>query len=120
MKPEEFMKTSAIKDYDDFRRFCETLYKLSPNFMTLEDYVPELDWGEVQFPFGKKKYRIFYGGDLENVYDYLTLFEMIYRPFDGRMAELAGRSPLNELERVLTLQDAVIRGISSQPARDGL
>jgi len=120
MKPEEFLKTSAMKDYGDFRRFWEALYKLSPNFMMLEDYVPELDWGEVRFPFGKKKYRIFYGGDLEDAYDYLTLFEILYRPFDGRMTELAGRSPLNELERVLTLQDAIIGGISSQPARDDL
>lgn len=120
MKPEEFMKTSAMKDYGDFRRFWETLYNLSPNFMMLEDYVPELDWGEVRFPFNKKRYRIFYGGDLEYVYDYLTLFEILHGPFDGRMTELTGRSPLNELERILTLQDTIIEGISSQPAQDGL
>src|SRR5206468_6163988 len=115
MKPEEFLKTSAMKDYGDFRLFLEVLYKLSPNFMMLEDYVPKLDWGEIRFPFGNKNYRIFYGGDLENAYDYLTLFEIIYRPFDGRMKELAGRSPLDELVRVLALQDVIIVGIPSQP-----
>lgn len=120
MRPEEFQKTSAMKDYGNFRLFWEALYKLSPNFMMLEDYVPKLDWGEIRFPFGTKKYRIFYGGDLEDAYDYLTLFEIIYRPLDGRMTELAGRSPLDELGRVLTLQDAIIGGISSQPARDSL
>lgn len=120
MKPKEFLKTSAMNDYGDFRLFLEALYKLSPNFMMLEDYVPKLDWGEIRFPFGTKKYRIFYGGDLEDAYDYLTLFEIIYRPFDGRMAELAGRSPLDELGRVLTLQDAIIGDISSQVARDSL
>ena len=120
MKPEELQKTSAMKDYGDFQIFLEALYKLSPSFMMLEDYVPQLDWGEIRFPFGTKKYRIFYGGDLENAYDFLTLFEIIYRPFDGRMTGLAGRSPLDELERVLTLQDAIIGGISSQPARDSL
>ena len=61
MKPEEFQKTSAMKNYGDFRLFLESLYKLSPNFMMLEDYVPKLDWGEIRFPFGTKKYRIFYG-----------------------------------------------------------
>ena len=65
--------------------------------MTLEDYVQKLDWGEIRFPFGTKQYRIFYGGDLENAYDFLTLFEIIYSPVDGRMTELAGRSPLDEL-----------------------
>jgi hypothetical protein len=120
MKPEEFLKTSAMNDFSDFRQFWETLYQLSPNFMTLEDYVPKLDWGEIRFPFGTKKYRIFHGGDLEDAYDYLTLFEIIYRPVDGEMTELAGRSPLDELGRVLTLQDAIIRGISSQPTRNSL
>ena len=120
LKPEEFQKTSAMKDYGDFRLFLEALYKLSPNFMMLEDYVPKLDWGEIRFPFGTKKYRIFYGGDLENAYDFLTLFELIYRPFDRRMTELAGRSPLDELGRVLTLQDAIIGGISSQLSRDSI
>ena len=88
--------------------------------MGLEDYVPKLDWGEIRFPFGTKKYRIFQGGDLENAYDYLTLFEIIYRPVDEEMTELAGRSPLDELRRVLTLQDTIIRGISSQPTRSSL
>jgi len=120
MKPEEFQRISAMKDYGDFRTFLEALCKLSPNFMMLEDYVPTMDWGEIQCPFGAKKYRIFYGGDLEDAYDYLTLFEIIYGPFDRRMKELAGRSPLDELGRVLTLQDAIIGGISSQPARDSL
>jgi hypothetical protein len=64
MKPEEFLKTSAMNDFSDFRQFWETLYQLSPNFMTLEDYVPKLDWGEIRFPFGTKKYRIFHGGRL--------------------------------------------------------
>lgn len=120
MKPEEFQKTSAMKDYDDFQLFLEALYKLSPNFMMLEDYVPELDWGEIRFPFGTKKYRIFYGGDLENAYDFLTLFEIIYSPFDRRMKELAGRSPLDELGHALTLQDAIIGGISSQLSRKNI
>lgn len=120
MKPEEFQKTSAMNDYGDFRLFLEALYKLSPNFIMLEDYVPELDWGEIRFPFGTKKYRIFYGGDLENAYDFLTLFEIVYSPLDRQMTELAGRSPLDELGRVLTLQDAIIGGISSQLSRDGL
>lgn len=120
MKPEEFQRTSVMKDYGDFRICLEALYKFSPNFMMLEDYVPKLDWGEIRFPFGTKKYRIFYGGDLEDAYDYLTLFEIIYGPLDGRMTELAGRSPLDELRRVLALQDAIIGSISSQPARDSL
>ena len=93
MKPEEFRKTSAMEEYEDFRLFSEDLYKLSPNFLMLEDYVPKLDWGEIRFPFGTKKYRIFYGGDLENAYDYLTLYEIIYTPFDRRMTELTGALP---------------------------
>lgn len=120
MKPEEFQKTPAMKEYRDFRLFGEALYKLAPNFTMLEDYVPTLDWGEIRFPFGTKKYRIFYGGDLENAYDFLTLFEIVYGPFDSQMTGLAGRSPLDELRGVLTLQDAIIEGISSQPSQENI
>ena len=117
-QPEVFRATSVLGDYVDFRRFLEELYKLAPNFMSLEDYVPELDWGDVKFPFRKKNYRIFYGGDLSNAYDHLSLFQILYGQLDQKFTDLVRRSPLDELQRLLTLQDMIIMSISSQPARD--
>jgi hypothetical protein len=80
----------------------------------LEDYIPEPDWGDVKFYHNKRPYKIFYGQELSNVYDYLMLFQMLYLPFDNEYKILTGRSPTKELAFCLLLQDKIISGIKSQ------
>ena len=120
MKPEEFTESPVITDYNGFEQFLREIYNLAPDFSTLEDYVPELDWGEVKYSLNKKLYRIFFGGDLSNAYDHLTLFQMLYEPFDEKYKELVHRSPMEELRHALTIQDSIITSIHCQPSEDTL
>ena len=115
LKPEEFSNLRAISSYSDFSHFSEEIYFLLPTFVMLEDYVPKIDWGDVKFHHGQRNYKIFYGNELSNVYDYLTLFQMLYLQFEEKYRKFANRSPDMELQYCLQLQDEIISGITSQP-----
>ncbi len=114
LKPEEYSQTNQIKSYDDFKEFLEKVYELVPEFPAMEDYIPEPDWGQVKFHHGGRNYKMFYGCELSYPYEYLTLFQMIHLPFEKEYADLANRSPTEELEICLRLQEEVINGIGTQ------
>ena len=120
VNPKFFSKENQIKSYEDFKKFCETLYEAIPNFPIMEDYVPEIDWGDVKFHHRKKNYRIFYGGEVENIYDYLELFRVLYGEYDKECTDIIGRSPMDELEMCLMLQDYIITSIKTQPNPDSV
>ena len=115
MNPKFFSKKDQIKCYGDFKEFCETLYKAVPNFPIMEDCVPEIDWGDVKFHHREKNYRIFYGCEIENIYDYLELFRILHEGHDENYIDITGRSPMDELELCLELQDHIIASIKTQP-----
>lgn len=115
LKPEEYSRTNQIKSYDDFREFLEKVYELVPEFPGMEDYIPEPDWGQVRFHHDGINYKMFYGCELSCPYEYLTLFQMIHLPFEKEYAKLANRSPTEELEYCLRLQEEVINAIGRQP-----
>ena len=73
LKPEEYSNSKTIASYDDFKNLLQELYPLLPPFEMLEDFVPEADWGDVKFYHEERIFKIFYGSELSNVYDYLTL-----------------------------------------------
>ena len=118
MKPEEFSPKDRIKSYDDFRKFVEKVYELIPPFPLLEDYVPTPDWGEVKFHHDGRNQRMFYGTELSNIYEYLTLFQMIHLPIEDEYMKHTDRSPTKELEYCLVLQKEVIDGITAQPDKE--
>ncbi|MBU1121253.1 MAG: hypothetical protein KKF54_00950, partial [Candidatus Omnitrophica bacterium] len=106
--PAIFQKDNQITDYDGFSRFMSRLIPLLPSFPTAEDYFPESDWGEVKFFFKDKIYKIFYGNEITDIYDYLSMFEIMYVSSDGKYMETIGRSPSEELSVCLKLQDNII------------
>lgn len=120
MGPESFSKDNRIVSYSNFESFLGQIYPLLPTFFMLEDYIPEPDWGQVKFFHNGQIYKIFYGQELSNVYDYLMLFQMLYVHFDKQYRKFSGRSPALELQSCLKLQDEIIAGISSQAAADAL
>lgn len=120
MKPEGFSKDNKINSYNDFKKFLKQIYPLLPNFFMLEDYIPEPDWGEIKFFHNDQIYKIFYGQELSNVYDYLILFQMLYVHLDKEYFEISERSPSLELQNCLRLQDEIISNITSQPSSDAL
>ena len=86
----------------------------------MEDYVPEIDWGDVKFHHRKENYRIFYGCEVENIYDYLELFRILHEGHDENYVDIIGRSPMDELELSLELQDHIIASIKTQPDPDSV
>ena len=120
IKPENFSTENSIKTYDDFKEFLSKIYELVPSFPSLEDFIPELDWGEIKFHCDKKNYSMFYGNELSNVHEYLMMFQMIYEPYDDGYLKHLQRSPSTELKHCLILQEKIIQGITGQPNRDDL
>ena len=109
----EFLNQKRISSYEDFSVFLKELYALAPQFITHEDYIPEPDWDEVQYHFKDVRFRIFYGGLLENTYDYIALFETVYCGFDEEYTAQTGRSPVEELKEGLGVQDHIISHINT-------
>jgi len=120
MGPEVFSKDNRINSYSDFEDFLKQIYPLLPTFFMLEHYIPEPDWGQVKFYHNEQIYKIFYGQELSNVYDYLILFQMLYVHLDKEYQKVSGRSPALELQSCLKLQDEIISGITSQATTNAL
>lgn len=118
--PEKFSPKNQINNYQNFAQLLQSLFKCIPSFTTLEDYVPETDWGQIRFPHNGTNYKFFYGNELSNIYEYLTLFQMLYGGFDKEYENLSGRSPNNELEYCLILQQEFISKIDTQPSKENL
>lgn len=120
LKPEDFSKKDKIVSFKNFKTLIIKLYEFAPYFPTIEDYVPEADWGEIKFYHNGKNYSFFYGNELSNVYEYLSLFQLLYDHYDNKYQQYANRSPVKELEFCLSFQQGIIEGISTQPPSDSL
>ena len=100
-----------IKTYSDFKLFCENLLKVIPHFPSIEDLVPETDWGDIKYYFKKKFHKIFYGGSLNNPYDFYYAYEIIHKPFEEKYLDILERSPFGEMSFCLELQNDIIENI---------
>lgn len=78
IKENDFKYNKAINNYDEFCKFSSYLINLLPTFPMLEDFVPEIDWGEVKVNVDNQYFNIFYGGCIERVPDFLQSFLIIH------------------------------------------
>lgn len=120
IKQKDFCSTDKITNYSKFSDFTNNLYKLTPDFPTLEDYIPNFDWGSIKFSLGKINYKIFYETGIDNIYDFLAAFQLLYIPFEQEYQKLSGRSPKMELKQCLNIQNEIINKIDTQPSEDKL
>lgn len=120
LKPDEFRNSNRINRYTEFVDFLRKLHEHLPTFPSIEDYIPEPDWGEIKYESNGHLFSIFYGNELSNVYEYITLFEIVFGAFDKEFYNLISRSPLRELEICLKLQDSFINEIIDQKKSDSL
>jgi hypothetical protein len=111
---DQLQTENKIKSYHDFHAFCKELFELVPSFSTLEDYVPETDWNEIKYFFEKHFYKIFYGGDLSNSYDFYYSYELVHRPFEQHYLDIIKRSPLTEMRFCLGLQDNILSNLKQE------
>ncbi len=117
IKPNQFKSEANIKTFKDFKTFCSKLFELTPEFPSLEDYIPNFDWGEVKYHHDGVNYKIFYGTEISHVYDFLTAFELLFVEFNQEYLKLSGRSPSNELAEVLSIQNDIVNNIDTQPPK---
>ena len=103
-----------IQTYKDFEKFCKGLFDIIEEFPTLEDYIPEDDWGEIKYHFNKLQYKIFYGTELSWTYDYLSSFEIIYKEYSKKIYNCLNRDPFNDFHISLRLQDKLIQNIKNK------
>ena len=57
IKEKDFKQNDQISSYDDFKVFIKYLYNLLPNNPMVEDFIPEVDWGEIKYQWNDKQYK---------------------------------------------------------------
>lgn len=100
----EFSNRRSIESYKEFYLFVDELHRTIPSNPMLEDFVPEMEWGDIKYNLNNKYYKVFYGGNIERITDFLTAFEIRYSGFD---------EALSNLEFTLKLQNYLISKILS-------
>ncbi len=102
MKPDRFIGTNRIETYPQFHDFISNVYALFPHFEMLEDYVPEADWGEVKFNSMGSLLRIYYGGAVERIPDFITAFQIV---------NSNDAAALQDMHAALSVQNHIISSI---------
>lgn len=99
---EKYTEDNLINTYEKFVVFIKAVYQALPEFISLEDYIPEDDWGEVKISSGDEYLRIFYGGSVECIPDFIDAFRMVH--CDNVKA-------FNDMNFATTLQNQVIESV---------
>lgn len=73
----EYQALRPIVTHDEFVIFLNGLRRLLPSFPMLEDFVPEADWGEIRVAGATGFERIFYGGSVERIPDFIEAFRLL-------------------------------------------
>jgi hypothetical protein len=103
MPPERFTPSSRLNTYEEFCRFIQAAQGMLPSFPSLEDFIPEPDWGEVRVASRGALLRIFYGSSVERIPDFIEAFRLRYED------QLAA---LNDMDFVIALQHRLISSIN--------
>lgn len=109
MAPSRFVAGVRIDTYATFSNFMGKVYALLPDFPMIEDYVPELDWGDVKVETKGALCRMFYGCALEGVADYVSAF---------KLRNAATIAALDDMHVALVLQDHIISAVDQSLVGD--
>lgn len=110
MKADKFGSDDSILSYEDYSKFVEKLYSLTNCLFPAEDYVPNLDWGEVRYPFNDD-YYFFFSGTIEIMYDSIKAYEMTIASLDQKIQKLVNRSPKDELLQIFKFQNTIVDAV---------
>jgi len=110
--PEHFTGDRHIDSHVDLTQFLDEMYGLLPVFPALEDYTPERDWGEIKSVVDGVPVKVFYGGTVERITDFIDAF---------RLAHPANSAAVRDVNSALMLQDALLSMIDAPaPAEPGM
>jgi len=104
IEEQDFNQNDQISNYDDFKVLIRNLYNLLPSNPMVEDFFPEVDWGEIKYQWNDKQYKVLYGGAVERITDFIDAF---------RISHSIDSNALLQLEQSLKLQNHLINSISS-------
>lgn len=106
----------SIASYADFETFAKSLYDAWPEFPMLEDFHPEMDWGQTKVRLGKSFVPVFYGSCIERIPDFVESFRITYAHVTEAQAQmnLAMALQARIIESIPHLGDVVAS--ESQPA----
>ena len=105
---------NKIKDYHDFQEFYNKIRILIPNFDSMEDYIPEQDWGELYYFINNRCYKYLYGGELENTYDHLKFFELYHCSLRENLLPITKQDIQKDFISILNLQEQIINNIHNE------
>lgn len=110
MSPHEFKEEVQLDSYEAYRDFLKKVYLTLPKFYMLEDYIPEPDWGEIKILSRGEFLRIFYGGSIERIYDFIEAFKLKYLT-SKKTKTVAANNAEQDLHTVAKLQNLLISQI---------
>lgn len=110
----DWCSENKIRNYQDFQKFYNKIRILIPNFYSMEDYIPEQDWGDVYYFINDKCYKYLYGGELENTYDHLKFFELYHCALKDKLQNISGQDIQKDFIGILNLQEYIIDNIPNE------
>lgn len=105
MPPNQFSAAKELDTYAEFSEFIGAVYNLLPSFPSLEDFVPEPDWGDVHIASNGSYPTIFYGSNVERIPDFIEAF---------RILRADQPDALKDMAIAVALQNQVIAHVSSE------
>ncbi|MGJ7608622.1 hypothetical protein ACSFA7_30095 [Variovorax sp. LT1R20] len=88
MQPDDFQGHRSIVTHAEFAEFLDGLKQLLPRFPMLEDFVPQADWGDVRVASAIGFKRIFYGGSVERIPDFIEAFRLLRSDHPGAAGDM--------------------------------
>jgi hypothetical protein len=100
----EFAAEKRIDTFEQFSAFTAELRRLFPAFPSLEDFVPEADWGEVRVEGVEGFVPIYYGGSVERIPDFIEAFRLLRADEPQALADM---------QAAIAIQSHLIRSIDT-------
>lgn len=100
-----------ITTYEEFKTFVEALISAYPDFPMLEDFVPEIDWGEVRVPLHDDLVPMFYGSYIERTPDFVGAF---------RITQASNEQALADMDLAIAIQSHVLCSMPELENRSAL
>lgn len=116
-KADALQRQDQVNGFADFQTLTQLLIAAVPTEASIEDFVPETDWGEVRITLEAKHYRILYGGGSAYPYDYAEAFRILHFPFERDYVEALARSPKEEFREKLEFLDRLVGQVDAHPPR---
>jgi len=95
-------KALRINTYEDFKAFAEALIAEYPDLPMLEDFVPEIDWGNVRVPLRDEYVPMFYGSCIERTPDFVEAF---------RITHASNQEALADMDLAIAIQSHILRSM---------